>query len=153
MSLADYFSWLRTKEIKMKELIKRIFLEAVKDYLKQTFTLENVLKFRDEVIAKLRAQVEDTETKLDDYTLEVLETILNDCNIARIYNWLISRHLFIEENTCGASPEQYGKLADEIEFNNNLDGRTCAVPAIITVVQFLEIIVPVLIEWFKSTKK
>lgn len=132
----------------MRELLQRILMETVKDYLKQTFTLENVLKFRDVVLDKIDESAEVTETQIDDYAVSIARTILNDENIARIYSWLVSRKWLFSDNTCSASREQYGELAEQIRFD--CGENVCATPSLIVIVQILELIVPVLIEWYKT---
>lgn len=133
----------------MRELLQRILTETIKDYLQRTFTLENVLIFRDAVLDKIDESAEVTETQIDDYAVSIARTILNDENIARVYSWLVSRKWLFDENVCSASREQYGELAEQIRFE--CGGKVCcAIPSLIVVVQFLELIVPVLIEWYKA---
>lgn len=134
----------------MKNLIKKIFEQVVNEFVSQTFTLDNVKLVRDAAVVKLREAAKNTENKIDDWAVEVLVRMLSDDNLTKIYDWIIDTVKPLGENRCGFTPEQFDTLASSLNMTPDGCDNVCAAPSIAQIISLLEIVVPILIYWFKT---
>lgn len=136
----------------MKELLKKLLIQAVLDYAEKTFTFDNLKLVRDRLLSLLKEQVEGTDTVIDDWGYDMLARMLADDNLEKIYHYvkMYAGELF-NPTICKADPKHtLGALAYEMDFTADSSQVACAMPATLKLVQILEIIVPILYDWFKK---
>ena len=121
--------------------------QVLEQFISQNFTFENVKKFRDFLINQLKIQVAQTETAVDDWGVELVEKLLDDKNLERIYSWVVVNGRLILTNQCLSPQNSLGTLASKMVF---VEDNVCGTPDLASVISFLEIIVPILIEWLKK---
>ena len=134
----------------MTELIKKLLIQALKDYAEKTFTFENLKLVRDRFLTLLDEQVKGTETTIDDWAYSIVEKMFDDTNLKKIYDWVVKYAEAMFGNVCAAPENGYEALAKEMEFTEAPE--VCAMPDLKTVVAILEIVVPILIDWLKEKK-
>ena len=139
----------------MNGILKRLLIKAVQDYAQKTFTFENLKLVRDRLLLTLKAEVSNTETQIDDWAYDMLARMLADDNLQKIFDWVIKyADAMFNSTICTADPEHtLGALGKELDFTEDNNEPVCAMPALLTVVQILEVIMPVLYDWFKKTTK
>lgn len=132
----------------MKNLLRKLLKQVLEQFINKTFTLDNVMKFRDVALSKLKEQVEQTETTIDDWGYELVAKLLDDRNLEKIYGWVLAYTRTIVTNNCLAPEDSLGALARKLDFQ--AEDNSCGMPDLATVVVYLEIVVQILIEWFKK---
>ena len=132
----------------MTELIKRLLIQALKDYAEKTFTFDNLKLVRDRFLTLLKEQVEDTENKIDDWAFPLVEKIFDDGNLKKVFDYVKVYAEALFGNVCTAPEKGYETLAKELDYTEAPE--VCAMPDLKTVVAILEIVVPLLSEWFKK---
>jgi len=132
----------------MTELIKRLLIQALKDYADKTFTFDNLKLVRDRFLTLLKEQVEASENKIDDWAFPLVEKIFADENLKKVYDYVKTYAEALFGNVCTAPEKGYETLAKELDYTEAPE--VCAMPDLKTVVAILEIVVPLLVEWFKK---
>ena len=132
----------------MTELIKRLLIQALKDYADKTFTFDNLKLVRDRFLTLLKEQVEASENKLDDWAFPLVEKIFADENLKKVFDYVKVYAEALFGNVCTAPEKGYETLAKELDYTEAPE--VCAMPDLKTVVAILEIVVPLLAEWFKK---
>lgn len=132
----------------MTELIKKLLIQALKDYAEKTFTFDNLKLVRDRFLTLLKEQVEASENKLDDWAFPLVEKIFADENLKKVYDYVKVYAEALFGNVCTAPEKGYETLAKELDYTEAPE--VCAMPDLKTVVAILEIVVPLLAEWFKK---
>lgn len=132
----------------MTELIKRLLIQALKDYAEKTFTFDNLKLVRDRFLTLLKEQVEASENKLDDWAFPLVEKIFADENLKKVFDYVKVYAEALFGNVCTAPEKGYETLAKELDYTEAPE--VCAMPDLKTVVAILEIVVPLLAEWFKK---
>lgn len=111
-------------------------------------TLRNILAVG---ISSLMAKAEQTETKLDDWAVEALaDFIKDDSKMQIIVDWIKAK---AEVILCSDTPEggnEYQELAQMAMAADN--EPTASVEVIAIVAQVLEVVLPLVIEWWKKQK-
>lgn len=132
----------------MTELIKKLLIQALKDYAEKTFTFDNLKLVRDRFLTLLKEQVEESENKIDDWAFPLVEKIFADENLKKVFDYVKVYAEALFGNVCTAQEKGYETLAKELDYTEAPE--VCAMPDLKTVVAILEIIVPLLAEWFKK---
>ena len=132
----------------MTELIKRLLIQALKDYADKTFTFDNLKLVRDRFLTLLKEQVEESENKIDDWAFPLVEKIFADENLKKVFDYVKVYAEALFGNVCTAPEKGYETLAKELDYTEAPE--VCAMPDLKTVVAILEIVVPLLVEWFKK---
>ena len=132
----------------MTELIKRLLIQALKDYANKTFTFDNLKLVRDRFLSLLKEQVEASENKIDDWAFPLVEKIFADENLKKVFDYVKAYAEALFGNVCTAPETGYETLAKELDYTEAPE--VCAMPDLKTVVAILEIVVPLLAEWFKK---
>lgn len=111
-------------------------------------TLRNILAVG---ISSLMNKAEQTETKLDDWAVEALaDFIKDDAKMQIIVDWIKAK---AEAILCSDTPEggnEYQELAQMAMAADN--EPTASVEVIAIVAQVLEVVLPLVIEWWKKQK-
>ena len=134
----------------MTELIKKLLIQALKDYAEKTFTFENLKLVRDRFLTLLDEQVKGTETTIDDWAFPLVEKIFADENLKKVFDYVKVYAEALFGNVCTAPEKGYETLAKELDYTEAPE--VCAMPDLKTVVAILEIVVPILIDWLKEKK-
>ena len=102
-------------------------------------------------IASAMEKAEQTETKLDDWAVEALaQFIQDDAKMQIIVDWIKAK---AEAILCADTPEggnEYQELAQMAMAADN--EPTLSVETLAIVTQILEVVLPVVIEWWKNKK-
>lgn len=102
-------------------------------------------------VSSLMAKAEQTETKLDDWAVEALaDFIKDDAKMQIIVDWIKAK---AEGILCSDAPEcenEYQALAQTALAADN--EPTSSVEVIAIVAQVLEVVLPLVIEWWKKQK-
>lgn len=118
----------------------------------QQFTLENLQTILVRCVAYLRVKAAESETTIDDWGVEILEGIVNDSEKLKVlYLWL---QQFIAKGVCGANPtlDEEKSLIQDLRLLD-CDKRNCsAIPAAVYEA-VLNMILPLLIEWWRNQNK
>ena len=157
MTLVEYLLWEFHKEQKekdMKTLLQKLLLQVVQEFAEKTFTFENLKLVRDRFLALLSEQVKGTETGIDDWAFSIVERMFADDNLQKMYDWIKKyADAMLGTAVCKTSPENtLGALAHEFDFTYGESKEICATPSMLRVVQILEIVIPILYDWFKNKK-
>lgn len=134
----------------MTELIKRLLIQALKDYAEKTFTFDNLKLVRDRFLTLLKEQVEESENKIDDWAFPLVEKIFADENLKKVYDYVQKyAEAILNPTICKADSESsLETLAKELEYTEAPE--VCAMPDLTSVVAILEIIVPLLVGWLRK---
>lgn len=135
----------------MKTLLKKYLLKVIKEYALEAFTWENLKLARNRLYALIEAAIEQSETKMDDWAWSVVKGILNDENLKKIYDWILNNALNISPQTemvYGIHYRRYEELARTLTLDT--DGKTYAAPSLTALLNLLEIIMPLLLEWYRG---
>ena len=138
----------------MKSLLQKLLLSAVQEFAQKTFTVENVQGARDRFLALLQEQVQTTETGVDDWAYTIVERMIADDNLKKMFDWTWKyADAMFNLSICKAAPEATLKdLADNLDFVSDGEQVTCAMPSMLQIIELLEIIIPILYDWWKSQK-
>lgn len=152
MSLTPYLVWKFNKERLMKTTLQKLLLKALSEYVEKAFTFDNLKLVRDRFLSLLSEQVKKTDTFIDDWTCSMVERMLADDNLKRIFDWVKTyADDMLNPSICKADPKHtIGALANEMDFTADSSQVACAMPAMLQIVQILEVIVPILYDWFKK---
>ena len=158
MTLVEYLLWEfqnERKEKDMKSLLKNLLLQILQEFAQRAFTMENLKIVRDRLLSALKEQVKSTETTIDDWAYSITERALADDNLQKIFDWVVRyAEAFMNPAVCKASPEMtLEALAKEIDFTTDTSCEVCAAPSLVKIIQMLEIIVPILYDWYKGMKE
>ena len=111
-------------------------------------TLRNILAVG---ISSLMNKAEQTETKLDDWAVEALaDFIKDDAKMQIIVDWIKAK---AEGILCSDAPEggnEYQELAQMALAADN--EPTASVEIVKVIAQVLEVVLPLVIEWWKKQK-
>lgn len=112
-------------------------------------TVRNILAVG---ISSLMNKAEQTETKLDDWAVEALaDFIKDDAKMQIIVDWIKSK---AEAILCSDTPEganEYQELAQMALAADN--EPTASVEIVKVIAQVLEVVLPLVIEWWKKNKE
>ena len=131
-----------------------LLLQAVLDFIEKSFTLENVKLMRDRFLSLMNEQVKETDTCIDDWFVSIVERMLWDDNLEKIYYYvkMYAGEIF-NPTICKVEPNHtIGALANELDFTADSSQVACAMPATLQIVQILEFLIPVLYDWFAKNK-
>lgn len=111
-------------------------------------TLRNILAVG---ISSLMAKAEQTETKLDDWAVEALaDFIKDDAKMQIIVDWIKAK---AEGILCSGTPEGGNEYKDLAQTALAADNEpTASVEVIAIVAQVLEVVLPLVIDWWKKQK-
>lgn len=111
-------------------------------------TVRNVLTVG---ISSLMAKAEQTETKLDDWAVEALANFIqDDSKMQIIVDWIKAK---AEGILCADTPEGGNEYKDLAQTALAADNEpTSSVEVIAIVAQVLEVVLPLVIEWWKKQK-
>ena len=156
----------------MRDLIERLLREAVKEQIERLFTYRNLQAVRDKVVKALDDMTGKTVTVYDDIIWRIARRLLDDDNLAELYNWVKSNCAYVNsiDKTCKAPAIDFAGLQDVLQLtdtyklqdtakeragDNGLPTVTAkelcaaAIPWA-TVVEVLRVIVPIFIEWYNK---
>ena len=133
----------------MRDLIRKLLEQAVKEYLDKLFTYRNLQAVRDRFIQSVDAAVAKTETPYDDLIWSITRRLLDDDNLAELYNWIKSNCAYVNsiDKTCKAPQIDFASLQDVLEVTET---NKAAVIPWADVVTILRVIIPILIEWYNK---
>ena len=134
-------------------MLKQWLEKYIVKWAVQQFTLENLQAILVRCVAYLRVKAAESETAIDDWAIDILEGIVNDSEkMDVLYLWLKS---FIAGNVCTANPslDQEKELIQDLILAGGTDGKNCKAipPAVYEAV--LNMILPILIEFWRQNKK
>ena len=111
-------------------------------------TLRNILAVG---ISSLMNKAEQTETKLDDWAVEALANFIqDDSKMQIIVDWIKAK---AEGILCSDTPEAGNEYQDLAQTALAADNEpTSSVEVIAIVAQVLEVVLPLVIEWWKKQK-
>lgn len=132
----------------MKALLEKILKKVIADYIDKAFTLENLKLIRNKTMELIWQKTKETDTQIDDWAAGIIERSLADDNLERIYSWLIAHIRAITATTCMVQPDFVESIANKLNMDN--PACKCGNPAFGIVRQFLEVLLPLLIEWLKK---
>ncbi len=119
----------------------------------QQFTLENLQAILVRCVAYLRVKAAESETQLDDWGVEILEGIVNDTDKLKVlYQWLYS---FVAKGVCTANPslDQEKELIQDLILAGGTDGKNCKAIPPAAWEAVLNMIIPILIEFWRQYNK
>ena len=133
----------------MRDLIERLLREAVQDYIERLFTYRNLQAVRDKVVAALDDMTGKTVTVYDDIIWRIAKRLLDDDNLAELYNWVKSNCAYVNatDKTCKAPQIDFASLQDVLEVT---EPNKAATIQWATVVAVLRVIIPILIDWYNK---
>ena len=135
------------------KLIQKIFREVLIDFVTKAFTLDNLKIARDLIIQRLRDAAKQTDTQIDDYSVALLERILNDENIVKIYQFILDNVGIAVDGTglCkAAEPIDLNPLA--LAIADEETGENCCAICLSGLLKVLEVLMPLLIDWYLNGK-
>lgn len=152
MSLTPYLVWKFNKERLMKTTLQKLLLKALSEYVEKAFTFDNLKLVRDRFLSLLSEQVKKTDTFIDDWACSMVERMLADDNLKRIFDWVKTyADDMLNPSICKVDPEHtLGALAKDFDFTEDSSSEVCAMPSLKSVIEILEIIIPILYDWFKK---
>lgn len=132
------------------ELLKSWIKEAALSYAIRFFTKENLKAVLTAIVAKVKEKAAETENFVDDWAIEFLESIVNsDAKIAILWEHL-SVLIGADKNGLILSdvPELgIQSLAEALVYQAE-PVREYAGINLVGIVQLLQVVVPILIDWF-----
>ena len=133
----------------MRDLIQRLLEQAVKEYIDRLFTYRNLQAVRDKVVAALDDMTGKTVNVYDDTIWHIAKRLLDDDNLAELYNWVKTNFAYVNatDKTCKAPQIDFASLQDVLEVT---DAYKAASIQWATVVEVLRVIIPILIEWYNK---
>lgn len=131
----------------MTRILQKIIQGIVEDFIKKSFTIDNLKLLRDEIRIRIKAYTDSTETKLDDWLVVALDYVLTDESIEKIYQFVFE--IVGSMNVCKANPYDYTILAQNL-LQSDEEGTRCGAPVSVSgILAIVEILVPMLIDWLK----
>lgn len=133
----------------MRDLIERLLREAVQEYIDRLFTYRNLQAVRDVLVASVDETVSNTPNFYDDTIWHIAKRLLDDDNLAELYNWVRSNCAYINsiDKTCKAPAIDFASLQDVLDLT--APNTAAAIPWA-DVVTILRVIIPILIEWYNK---
>ena len=133
----------------MRDLIRKLLEQAVKEYIDRLFTYRNLQAVRDKVVAALDDMTGKTVTVYDDIVWHVTRKLLSDDNLAELYAYIRDNFGYINsvDKTCKAPEVTFDSLRDRLELT---DTYKAAAVEWLTVVDVLRAIIPILLEWYNK---
>ena len=133
----------------MIQLIQRLLEQAVKEQIERLFTYRNLQAVRDRFVTTVDEAVKSTSTPYDDLIWSITRRLLDDDNLAELYNWIKSNCAYINsiDKTCKAPAVDFAGLQDVLEVTE--PNKAAAIPWA-TVVDVLRAIIPILLEWYNK---
>ena len=133
----------------MIQLIQRLLEQAVKEQIERLFTYRNLQAGRDRFVTTVDEAVKSTSTPYDDLIWSITRRLLDDDNLAELYNWIKSNCAYINsiDKTCKAPAVDFAGLQDVLEVTE--PNKAAAIPWA-TVVDVLRAIIPILLEWYNK---
>ena len=133
----------------MRDLIRKLLDQAVKEYVDRLFTYRNLQAVRNKVVAALGDMTGKTVTVYDDFIWHVARKLLSDDNLAELYAYIRDNFGYINsvDKTCKAPEVTFDSLRDRLELT---EGDKCNAVPWITVVDVLRAIIPILLEWYNK---
>ena len=153
----------------MRDLIERLLRQAVQEQIERLFTYRNLQAVRDRFVTMVDEAVKSTSTPYDDLVWRITRRLLDDDNLAELYNWVTNNFgIFSADTLCKAQPYDFASLQDKLELTDTYKLRATAqeragdkcLPAVTAgelcaaaipwadVVMMLRIILPILMEWY-----
>ena len=156
----------------MRDLIERLLREAVQEYIERLFTYRNLQAVRDRFVTTVDEAVKSTSTPYDDLIWSITRRLLDDDNLAELYNWIKSNCAYINsiDKTCKAPAIDFAGLQDVLELTDTCKLQATAkeqagdngLPTVTAkelcaaaipwadVVTVLRVIIPILIDWYNK---
>ena len=130
----------------MRDLIERLLRQAVQEQIERLFTYRNLQAVRDRFVTMVDEAVKSTSTPYDDLVWRITRRLLDDDNLAELYNWVTNNFgIFSADTLCKAQPYDFASLQDKLELTTP---NTAAAIPWADVVMMLRIILPVLMGWY-----
>ena len=131
----------------MRDLIRKLLEQAVKEYIDRLFTYRNLQAVRDKVVAALDDMTGKTVTVYDDLIWRIARRLFDDDNLAELYNWVKTNFAYVNavDKTCKAPVFDFASLQDVLDVTES--DKAAAIPWA-DVVTILRVIIPILIEWY-----
>ena len=133
----------------MLQLIQRLLEQAVREYIDRLFTYRNLQTVRDRFVTTVDEAIKSTSTPYDDLIWSITRRLLDDDNLAELYNWVKSNCAYVNsiDKTCKAPQIDFASLQDVLELT--APNTAAAIPWA-DVVAVLRVIIPILIEWYNK---
>ena len=132
----------------MLQLIQRLLEQAVKEQINALFTYRNLQAVRDRFVTMVDEAVSKTETPYDDIIWRITRRLLDDDNLAELYNWINSNvPVLSAARVYGVESIEFVKLQDRLDLT--APNTAAAIPWA-DVVTILRVIIPILIEWYNK---
>lgn len=119
----------------------------------EQFTLENLRSILVRCVAFLRVKASETDNLVDDWAIEALEGIVADDNKMKIlYDWLYS---YVAKGVCTAAPtlDAEKTLINDLILADGADGKNCKAIPPSAWEAVLNMIIPILIEFWRQYNK
>lgn len=121
----------------------------------KNFTVENLRLVLDRCVAYLKVRAAETGTPVDDWAIEILESIVaDDSKLQIIYDWIDRLIHPCPDGVCRSAvvptEEQYKDLTFAVL--NAGDNTICKAIPIGAIESILRLIIPVLIEYWRKNK-
>lgn len=112
-------------------------------------TVRNILAVG---VSSLMNKAEQTETKLDDWAVEALANFIqDDSKMQIIVDWIKAK---AEGILCSDTPEGGNEYKDLAQMAMAADNEpTASVEVIKVIAQVLEVVLPLIVDWWKKNKK
>ena len=134
-------------------ILQRLFREVLIDFVTKAFTFDNLKIARDLIVQRLNESADNTETQIDDWLVVIVEKILNDENLNKIYQFIIDFGNAVDDSgLCKAALADYKPLALAIADQDEEEIRTCGALSLSTLLKVLDILIPILIDWKLNAK-
>ena len=132
----------------MRDLIERLLRQAVQEQIERLFTYRNLQAVRDKFVTLIDEAVKNTSTPYDDLVWRITRRLLDDDNLAELYNWInVNCPIFEKAVICNAQPYTFATLQDKLGLTET---NTAAAIPWTDVVMMLRIILPILMEWYSK---
>ena len=132
----------------MLQIIQRLLEQAVKEQINALFTFRNLQAVRDRFVQSVDAAVSKTETPYDDLIWSITRRLLDDDNLAELYNWINSNvPVLSAARVYGADFLEFVRLQDKLDLT--APNTAAAIPWA-DVVTILRVIIPILIDWYNK---
>lgn len=134
-------------------MLKKWLEQYIIKWAVEQFTLENLKLILTRCVEFLKVKSYETENYVDDWVVEILEGIVNDDKkMTILYEWLYS---YVTPGVCKAAPtlDDEKALIAELIAVDEADGKECkAIPAS-TWEAVLNLVIPLLIEFWRQYNK
>ena len=131
----------------MLQIIQRLLEQAVKEQIEKLFTYRNLQAVRDRFVTTVDEAVKNTSTPYDDLAWSITRRLLDDDNLAELYNWVKTNFAYVNatDKTCKAPQIDFASLQDVLDLT--APNTAAAIPWA-DVVTILRVIIPILIDWY-----